>query len=74
MAIEHRQELTARHDFLRDEDLAEQHVVLRLALQAERRLDFRVGREAFRDQEVAESQDRGVTARGAVSDNRTLVT
>src|SRR5262249_62318075 len=66
MAIEDRQELAARDNLLRDEDLAEQHVGRRLALQTQRVLDLGVRGEAFGDQQVAEPQDRRVTPRGAV--------
>ncbi len=68
VAVEDRQELAARDHLLGDEDVAEEHVRLRLALQSERLLDLRVGRETFGDEEVAEPQDRRVTARRAVGD------
>jgi len=70
VALENRQELAPRDDLLRDEDVAEQHVGLRLALHAERLLHLGVGREPLGDEKVAEPQNGRLAARSAVPDGQ----
>src|SRR5207245_4007355 len=70
VAIEDRQELVARDHLLGDEDLAEQHVRLRLTLHAQRLLHLGRGGEPLGHEQVAEPERDRLTARRAVPDGR----